>query len=680
LSGSETVAAQPTRELAAIMFSDIAGYTAIMGRNEHEAMRALDAHRGTLRAVLPKFNGRLIGEIGDGTLSSFHSAIDAVNCAREVQALAEDNPELRLRIGIHLGDVVFTNNTVIGDGVNVASRIHGLAPPGGICISEHVYEAVRNKPGTSAKDLGRKKLKNVPSPVHIYLIGPSGLATLSANTRLARIIGIGVAAIVLIVALTIVLPRLKPRLYSAPQAVGPTHPIRSIAVLPLDNFSGDPSQEYFADGMTDELTTDLASISALKVISRGSVMRYKGANRPPTPEIAKALNVDAVVEGSVMRSGNRVRITAQLIDAPNDKHLWAKSFERDSPDLLALQDEIASAIAHEIDVQLTPHEQARLQNPRSVNPEAYDAYLRGRYFFNGWTEEGINKALDQYALAIKADPNFAPAYAGIADAYLFANEMYVAPKVAVPKAKAAVEKSLALTDSAEAHTSLALIKESDYDWAGADREFARAIELNPNYALSYDQRAWLLGMLGRFDEALASARRAAELDPLSPGIPGDESYVLSAQGRYEEAIEQARKGIELDPNGYYSRCTLAGAYAIAGRYRDAIRELEKARSMGAPPFFWGFLGAAYAAVGERDKAEAIIADLQAASAKRYVSPLSTAMVYGGLGDRQRALDWMEKAYEAHSAWLPLMIKGALSQNLRDEPRYLELLKKVNLAG
>jgi adenylate cyclase len=320
----------PTRELAAIMFSDVVGYTAIMGRDEHQALRALDAHRGLLRSLLPKFNGRMVGEIGDGTLTSFHSAIDAVNCAREVQAILHDEPELKVRIGIHLGDVVFSNNTVLGDGVNVASRIHALAPPGGICISANVYDEIRNKPGTRVKDLGEQRLKNVSRPIRVYQIVTTDLLAQPTAPRGRRIAIVAGAGAVILAGLAVVLLRSRLSAPAPPKAESAAkHTINSIAVLPLDNFSGDPNQDYFVDGMTDELTTDLATISALRVISRGSVMRFKGAHRPPTPEIGQMLNVDAVVEGSVVRVGDRVRITAQLIDAPADKHLWAQSYERD---------------------------------------------------------------------------------------------------------------------------------------------------------------------------------------------------------------------------------------------------------------------------------------------------------------------------------------------------------------
>jgi TolB-like protein len=364
------------------MFSDIAGYTAIMGHDEERAIRALGEHRELLRTLLPRFNGRMLGEIGDGTLTIFHSASDAVKCAREVQSTIKDSKEFQLRIGIHLGDVLFADDKAWGDGVNVVSRIHALAPPGSICVSAAVYDEVRNKPEMAAKSLGHKNLKNVSRPIGVYIMSreSGSAATVGTSTgtngrrRFAAVAG---AAAITIAALGyFVVGRYYPTSNSATPSAGSPHGIRSLAVLPLDNYSGNPNQEYFADGMTDELTTDLATISQLRVISRSSAMRFKGEHRPPTPEIAKALNVDAIVEGSVLHAGDKVRITAELIDARADRHLWAKSYERDSRDVLALQAEVALAIAREINVELTPREQARLANSRTVDPQAHDAYLK----------------------------------------------------------------------------------------------------------------------------------------------------------------------------------------------------------------------------------------------------------------------------------------------------------------
>ncbi|MFZ0887760.1 MAG: hypothetical protein WA005_04850, partial [Candidatus Binataceae bacterium] len=467
---------------------------------------------------------------------------------------------------------------------------------------------------------------------------------------------------------------------SAEQPAPQARVIRSIAVLPLDNFSGDPAQEYFADGMTDELTTDLASISALRVISRGSVMQFKGAHRPPTPEIAKMLSVDAVVEGSVVRSGNKVRITAQLIDAPADKHLWAKSYERESRDVLALQDELASAIARQINIELTPAEQARFANARTVNPQAHEAYLKGRYYLSSPSEERVNKAVEQFELTIKEDPNFAPAYTGLADAYSYGEDWYFPANEVMPKAKAAAEKALQLDDSlAEAHASLgAILYEYDFDWRAGESELRRAITLNPSYASAREWYGYLLVNQARFDEALAEITRGSELDPLSAAIANDLAFPLMFQGRYEAAKGQLRKTLELDPSFYLPQFMLGWVDIEEGEFNGAIAELEKAREMDSPPFVAGFLGYAYAASGDRRKAQATIAELNRMSSRRFVSPFCTAIVYLGLGDKERALDGLEKAYEARSWWLLWLKVDKVYDPLRSAPRFIELLKKVGL--
>ena len=321
--------------------------------------------------------------------------------------------------------------------------------------------------------------------------------------------------------------------------------VHSIAVLPLDNYSADSTQEYFAEGMTDELTSDLASISQLRVTSRGSAMQFKGRNRPPTPEIGKALNVDAIVEGSVNRSGDRVRITAQLIDARADRHLWSQTFERKSSDVLALQAELASAIASAINVRLTPGEQSRLSAAPSINPDAHDAYLKGRFFFNRPSDENLQKAIAQFDAAVKLSPTFAPAYSGLSDAYTWAafNEGFIRAVDAKPKAKATAERAVQLDSlSAEAHTSLAVFKAwFDFDWPGSEREFHRAIALNSNYAFAHDQFGLMLGLIGRFDESIAEGERAMALDPLSPSILVDHMVSFLYQGKAARTLELSRK-------------------------------------------------------------------------------------------------------------------------------------------
>jgi len=456
--------------------------------------------------------------------------------------------------------------------------------------------------------------------------------------------------------------------------------IQSIAVLPLDNYSGDPGQDYFAEGMTDELTSDLANISQLRVISRGSAQQFKGRNRPPTPEIAKTLDVDAIVEGSVLRSGDRVRITAQLIDARSDRHLWAKSFERSSRDVLALQDELASAIAREIHVRLTPHEQSRLTRAASVNPEAYDAYLKGRYFFNRPSDENLSKAIALFEEATNRDPSYAPAFSGLSDALLWAgyNEGVLTGSEARPKARAAAEKAIALDDSsAEAHTSLANFKLwYEYDWAGSEAEFRRAFELNPNYAFAHDQFGIGLSFQGRFDEAIAEGKRAAALDPLSPQIPLDAAMAFGFKGDYEAGRELARRAAALDPTLFFAPYEEAWIDIQAERFPDAIAKLRKAKPMESPGFVSAWLAYAYGASGDRAAALAEAEDLKKRSLHGSVTPFNRALIALGLGDRAAALDSLEQAYAADSQWLGWLGLDKVFDPLRSEPRFVALLKKL----
>ncbi len=667
------------------MFSDVVGYTAIMGRDEREGLRAVREHRAYLRSILPRFNGRLIGEVGDGTLSSFHSAMDAVNCARELQAALVEDPELRLRIGIHVGDVMFTDNTVLGDGVNIASRLNAIAAPGGVCISERVYEDISNKPEIKVKDLGEQRLKNVSRPIRAYQIVTTVAQPAEANRGRRRIALIASTGAAILAGVVVALVRLRsPARMPAPAQpqTAARHTISSIAVLPLDNLSGDPSQDYFADGMTDELITDLATISALRVISRTSVMQFKGEHRKPLPEIAKALNVDAIVEGSVVRAGGKVRISAQLIDAPTDRHLWAKSYERDSRDVLALQDEVASAIAKEVAAQLTPEERARLTTSTTINPEAHDAYLRGRYFFSRPTDENLKKAIAQFERAISLDPNFAPAYSGLADAYNWAgfNEDVFTAAEAMAKNKASAEKAVQLdNNSAEAHASLAMYLYCfEFDWQRAEREFRRSFELNPSYAFAHDQFGLALGQQGRLDEALAENKHASALDPLSAQIPLNAAWLLGWRGDFDRAKEQARLALNMDPDQSIAQFEIGWIDIQAGNYSAAIPALHKALAMKHPPTLLAWLGYAYGASGDQAKALEVLHELKTKTSPGYSAPFNQAVVYLGIGNKPRALDCLEQAYAAHSEWIGWIYMDKIARPLDSEPRFIALMKKLGL--
>ena len=457
--------------------------------------------------------------------------------------------------------------------------------------------------------------------------------------------------------------------------------IRSIAVLPLDNYSADSTQDYFAEGMTDELTSDLATISQLRVTSRGSAMQFKGKSRPPTPEIAKALNVDAIVEGSVTRAGDRVRITAQLIDARADKHLWSQRFERKSSDVLALQGEMASAIANAINIQLTPREQSRLAAAPRVDPEAHDAYLKGRFFFNRPSDVNLQKAIAQFSVAVELSPNFAPAYSGLSDAYSWAayNEGFIRARDAKPRVKETAERAVQLDSlSAEAHTSLGVYKAwFEYDWVGSERDLRRAIALNPSYAYAHDQLNQTLGIIGRFDEAIAEGQRAMALDPLSPSIMVDVATTLMYAGKAASARELTRKAAELDPTFFFPAVTDGLLAVQTSDFREAIARFEQARTQGAPPFNLAYLAYAYGKAGERSRAMTTLKELKKKSLGGEVAPFNMALLYLGLGDRARALDYLEQAYAACSEQLAWLKVDRMYDPLRSEPRFMALMKRLN---
>jgi serine/threonine protein kinase/tetratricopeptide (TPR) repeat protein len=460
--------------------------------------------------------------------------------------------------------------------------------------------------------------------------------------------------------------------------------IESIAVLPLANLSGDPEQEYFADGMTEELITNLGKISALRVISRTSVMRYKKTEKP-LPQIARELGVDGIVEGSVLRVGDRVRITAQLIQAEQERHLWAESYERDLRDVLALQSEVARAIASEIKAKVTPQEQTRLARARPVNPEAHELYLKGRYSWNKRTPEALKKSLEYFEQAIKKDPSYAPAYAGLADSYNMLGAGFYAvlpPKQAYPRAEAAATKALQLDSTlAEAHTSLAWSKIFfDWDWQGGEREFTQAIELNPGYANAHHWYAVYLTIMGRHSEAIAQDRKAESLDPLSLIISADVALqALGPAGLYDQEMEQCRKTLEMDPSFPLAHACLSDSYKNKRMYKEAVAEMLKAIDLSGGSVVWvSALAQTYALAGRRDEAIKILNELKARSKQEYVSPNLFAYIYAGLGDKDQAFAWLEKAYEERSDLVGGLKVGRQLDPLRSDPRFQDLLRRMNL--
>lgn len=489
------------------------------------------------------------------------------------------------------------------------------------------------------------------------------------------IVGALVALAAILIGLNVF--RLRARLLPR---TAPIPKIESIAVLPLENLSHDPEQEYFADGMTEELITNLGKIGALRVISRTSVMRYKGT-RKPLPEIANELNVDALVEGTVLRSDDRVRVTVNLLHARTDRHLWAETYERDFRDVISLQDDVARAIAEEIKIKVTSQEEARLSRSPAVSPEAYRLYLQARYHSNKRTLPGFEKSIQLFQQALAQDPNYASAYAGLAEAYgLIPFYEGASSKESFPKAKAAALKAVDLDGSlAEAHAALGFVLfYGDWDWAAAEKELKRAIELNPSYATSHHWYAEYLSAMGRHDQAIAEIKRAEELDPLSPLLFSIGEEVCTNARRYDEVIEEAKKALELDSNYGLAHENLAGGLLGKGMYKEASEEYFKTNQS------WGTsnsqeLALGYAFQGKRAKALEILSQLRKSPGQPGLNSIFEARLCLGaaLCNKQEVLDWLEKAYAEREVYAPFWNIHPAFDPLRSEPRFQNILRRMN---
>ncbi|MEO8052986.1 MAG: winged helix-turn-helix domain-containing protein [Acidobacteriota bacterium] len=459
----------------------------------------------------------------------------------------------------------------------------------------------------------------------------------------------------------------------------PSRRIESIAVLPLENLSGDPAQEYFSDGMTDELIGQIAQIGSLRVISRTSVMRYKGGSRKPLPEIARELNVDAIVEGTVMQSGQRVRITAQLIRAYDDRHLWSEQYERDLTDVLALQGDVARAIASEIQIKLTPRDLSNPLRTRQVNPQAYEAFLRGNFFLNQGIR-GIAKSVEFYREAIKIDPSQADVHASLAEALCYAGIFGFRPSAETYReARLAALKALEIDElSAGAHNVLAEVKKG-YDWelAGAEAEYKRALQLNPNHLLTRLWYAECLARMGRYAEALMESERALAMDPVSPNSHGNRGMLLFRARRYDEAIGASQRALDLEPRFINALWWQGLSYAGNHDFPRSIAALTKARSIDDGPLFRALLGHVYGRAGDRGKALRSLEELTALNGRRYVSPVDFAVVYAGLGDADSTFQWMEKAYQARATRV-CELPSMYFDGVRSDPRYRNLMQRIGL--
>ena len=637
---------QSERRLAAIMYTDMVGYTALGQRNESLSLALVDEQRKLLRPIFNRHSGKEIKTMGDAFLVEFPSALDAVRCAYDIQRATREfnitlpsEKRVHLRVGVHLGDVVESHGDISGDAVNVASRIEPLAEDGGVCITQQVYDHVQNKFELPLESLGSKSLKNVSAPLEVYRM---------------------------------VMP------WSEEKAVPPTQlDKKRIAVLPFANISPDPADEYLADGMTEELISTISGMSELRVISRTSVMRYKGTNKS-IDEIGRELKVGAVLEGSVRKAENTVRITAQLIDVDSDNHLWSQSYDRELRGIFAIQSDIASKIAQALKVKLVTVEQA---GRRAENIEAYTLYLKGRSLWNKRDKEGVLGSLKLFKEAIKIDPDYARAYAGLADAYsIAAGNSFIDMADGLAKSKEAATKALELDDTlAEAHASLGLNLYDDLRYEEAQREFRRAIELNPSYATAHHWYRLCLVEMGKTKEATEEIEKAHELDPLSPIITVNVGLMNEVAGRWDEAIAIYDKLIKNEPTFANSYAFRAQCFAFKGMKERAYADLEAwhrlTRDEDGHKVNLALLCGWF---GEREEALRLIEELIQKAGKSSVLEADIAECYAILGDRDEFFKWIDKAISARRIEVAGLRYFPFFDKVKEDPRFPEIFKKLGL--
>ena len=601
-----------TRQLAAIMFTDIVGYTALMGNDEQKAFTILAKNRALQKPIIEQFNGRWIKELGDGVMASFNTVSDAVNSAIKIQEDCNAAKDFQLRIGIHLGEVVFENEDVFGDGVNIASRIQSAAKPGCIYVSQSVHNNISNKKNIQTKFVKEETLKNVKEPVRMYEVNVTIKADLPVENKIK------------------------------------TTSQNSIAVLPFANMSSDPEQEYFSDGISEEIINMLAQVPGLKVAGRTSSFSFKGKNQD-LRLIGEQLSVNHILEGSVRKSGNKLRITAQLIKVVDGYHLYSEKFDRELEDIFDIQEEIALAILNAIKIKLLAAEKEVVLKRYTDNTEAYELYLRGRFFVNRFSGEPLFKALEYFEDAIKIEPEYALAYTGIAYCYLILWYFnHLSPEQSLPGMVKAAQKSLELDDEiSETHTAIARMKVY-YEWnfTEAAIEYKKAITLNPNIAESREHYAFCLAIMGNNKEAIEQATIAYSLDPLSLLTNFDVASLYWIVGDDEKQLEIGRKMIAMEPNFWAGHRMVADALMSLKRYEESIIEAEIAVNKSYDCFTLLYLGLLYGVMGEKIKVREVLEKMKELT-KDQSGYCFMAYTYMALGEFDNALNYFKKAIEKH---------------------------------
>jgi TolB-like protein/class 3 adenylate cyclase/Tfp pilus assembly protein PilF len=645
------------RRLTAIMFTDMVGYTALLQEDERRARESRSRQRAVLEESIPRHDGRILEVHGDGTLSIFPSAVQAVHSAVEIQRKLAQEPRVPLRIGIHSGDVIHDEDGVFGDGVNVASRIQSLASPGGVLISAKVFDEVKNQPEISARSLGEFDLKNVKLPMGVYAVLGEGLHVPESSQLASH--------------------RTRQR--------------RSVAVLPFVNMSPDPENEFFSDGISEEIINALTRVDDLQVTARTSSFAYKNRNED-VREIAAGLGVGTVLEGSVRRLGNRVRITAQLIDAKDGYHLFSEVYDRSIEDIFETQDEIARTIVRRLERGLGDPGRAQrsvdvpLISAHTHDTEAYTEYLKGLFHWRQWTPDSVRKAIQHYERSAEMDPLCALPLTGLATAYTFLGAMgQVHPDRAFPLAEAAARKALEIEeDAGESHLALASVQLFyHWDFDAAYRGFQRALSLTPGSAEVHHIYSMYLQAVGDLDGSLEEAGIALQLDPLSLPINQSVAQAYLMSRRFDEALAQTKRILEMDPDFRSAIETLGWLHVLGGRFEEALEAFESiVERTGDRLKVIPHRAYAYAALGRDEDAQAMARLLEVRREEQPDIALDVdfAILSLALGDRDAAFKHLEGVVEKRLGAIIFMGRSPLWDPIRDDPRYEALMRRVGLSG
>ncbi len=651
------------RRLVAILAADIAGYSRLMGEDDVATVNALKGHQAVVLPLVAELGGRVIDTAGDGILAEFHSAVAAVNCAWKIQRVmaarnvgVDGQRQMQFRIGINLGEVIYDDARIYGDGINIAARLENLTQPGGICVSGKVRDEVEGKLSLGFVDLGSRSLKNIAKPVPVYALTAADGTLGPAPAR------------------------------EAPGLLSPAARADSrvrLAVLPFKNTTGEVDIEYLSDGITESLINRLGRVDALRVISRTSSFAFKG-KKVNAVQIGRKLGVDAVVLGTLAQRGANLAITAELINVGDDTQLWGERYNRPADDLMRVEGDIAATIAAALVGRLTRGEKEKVQRAATSDPEAYRLYLKGRSFMIGNQRE-MDKSIEYMQQAVARAPGFALAHAGLAEACTIQAHLRGLGRVQVlARAQAAATRAFELdADLAEAHAAQGGIRLSfEWDWAGAEVEYRRALQLNPGSGVVLHGYGNLLSLIGRTDEAMAYLQEAARLDPLAIVVRHDLAIVALSRGDYALAAKGFREAIDIDPNWTWGYIKLARALALQGQCEEALVQAEIGESRiagGVAPLCWSWLGFVYATCGDHARARQKLEMLHALEHKQYVDPVTFADIHGALGEVDEAMDWLEKAYEDRTPSMVFAgLLAGLSPNLAGNVRLQAILDRMGL--